>query len=213
MTISRISEVIRGWLGWCPNGHTMNARNSGSAGSVFLAGSSVVKRPGPSGTDGPGMPWGGRYEHTQRGTLIIGAVSAAIILILVTTYLSGIEWVAIIVLGIMVFVLAICSTLTVSAGGDTLRIQFGPVGLIRKSWPISEIASVTTVTNPWYYGWGIRWTPHGCLYNVSGRGAVEVLLFSGMTFRIGTDEPEALKNAIETARGDNRNLPRDAGNP
>jgi hypothetical protein len=100
----------------------------------------------------------------------------------------------------MVFVLAIFSTLTVLAGADIIRIRFGPIGLIQKSWPVSEIASVTTVINPWYYGWGIHWTPHGPLYNVSGRNAVEILLFSGNTFRIGTDEPEALKTAIEQAR-------------
>lgn len=196
----RVSEVIRGWLGWCPNVHTMNAKNRDTAGSIFPAGSPVVKIPGPSGADRAGIPPGGRYEHTQRGTLIIGAVSAAIILIITTMYMSGIVWVAVIVLGIMVFVLAIFSTLTVLAGADIIRIRFGPIGLIQKSWPISEIASVTTVINPWYYGWGIHRTPHGPLYNVSGRNAVEILLFSGNTFRIGTDEPEALKTAIEQAR-------------
>lgn len=199
--MTRVSEAIREWLGWCPNGNTMNAKNRDGEGSVFPAGSPVVKKPGPSGADRAGIPQGGRYEHTQRGTLIIGAVSAAIILILATMYMSGIVWVAVLVLGIMVFVLSICSTLTVSAGADILRIRFGPIGLIQKSWPIPEIASVTTVINPWYYGWGIHWTPHGPLYNVSGRHAVEILLFSGKTFRIGTDEPEALKTAIEQARG------------
>ena len=198
--MTRVSEVIREWLGWCPNGHTMNTKNRDGAGSVFPAGSPVVKNPGPSGADRAGIPLGGRYEHTQRGTLIIGAVSAAIILILTTMYMSGIVWVAVIVLGIMVFVLAICSTLTVSAGADIIRIRFGPIGLIQKSWPITEVASVTTVINPWYYGWGIHRTPHGPLYNVSGRNAVEILLFSGKTFRIGTDESEALKTAIEQAR-------------
>ncbi len=197
---SGLYKILENYLGWCPNGHSMNAKNRDGAGSVFLAGSPVVKNPGPSGVDRAGIPSGGRYEHTQRGTLIIGAVSAAIILILTTMYLFGIVWVSVLVLGIMAFVLTICSTLTVSADADILRLRFGPIGLIQKSWPISEIVSVTTVINPWYYGWGIRWTPHGSLYNVSGRHAVEILLFSGKTFRIGTDEPEALKTAIEQAR-------------
>lgn len=209
----RVSEVIRGWLGWCPGGHTMNVQRSGDTGSGFPAPGLLAKNPGPSGADRPGIPWGGRYEHTQRGTLIIGAVSAAIILILVCSYLSGIEWIAIIVLGIMVFVLAIMSSLTVSITDGFLRIRFGPVGLVRKSWPVAEIVSVATVTNPWYYGYGLRWTPQGRLYNVSGRGAVEVLLFSGKKFRIGTDEPEALKTAIETARAEMTNHSRETGHP
>ena len=90
--------------------------------------------------------------------------------------------------------------LTVSVTPTNLRIRFGPVGLIQKQWPIAEIVSVTQVTNPWYYGYGLRYTPRGPLYNVSGRHAVEILLFSGQTFRIGTDEPETLCQAIELAR-------------
>jgi hypothetical protein len=37
------------------------------------------------------------------------------------------------------------------------------------------------------------------LYNVSGKGAVEVTLKSGQRFRIGTDEEEALKAALENS--------------
>ncbi|MCK9579561.1 MAG: DUF1673 domain-containing protein [Methanoregula sp.] len=207
--MTRIAEIIHGWLGWCPNAHTLKSRNIGEAGFNLHAGNPHVKSPDPSGANEPGIPRRGKYEHTQRGTLIIGAVSAAIFIILATTYLYGPEWVAIIVLAIMIFVLAIMSTLTVSVNEGLLRIRFGPVGLVRKEWPLSEIVSVTAVNNPWYYGYGLRWTPYGRLYNVSGRGAVEVLLFSGKKFRIGTDEPETLKNAIETALSENKKLTRD----
>lgn len=202
--ITRISEIIHEWTGWCPNGHTITTRKNGDADFSLHAGNPRVKSPGPSGADGSGMPWGGKYEHTQRGTLLIGAVSAVIVLILAITCLFGIEWVAIIVLGMLVFLLAIMSTLTASVGDNTLRIRFGPIGLIRKSWPVSEIVLVTTVTNQWIYGWGIRWTPAGPLYNISGSYAVEVLLASGKKVRIGTDEPEALKAAIGHVMTENR---------
>jgi len=52
------------------------------------------------------------------------------------------------------------------------------------------------VKNPWYYGWGIRFTPHGWLYNVSGLHAVEIELKNGKKYRIGTDVPENLEKAI-----------------
>lgn len=195
----RVSEVIRGWLGWCPNGNGLQAKNRGGAGIGILA-DNPAKNPIPPGTDGPGMPWRGKYEHTQRGTLIIGGVAAAIVFILGMSFIFGLVWVTMAVLAILVFLLAIMSTLTVSAGHDILAIRFGPVGLIRKSWPLTEIVSVTTVTNPWYYGFGIRITPYGPLYNVSGPHAVEVRLMSGKMFRIGTDEPYALKQAIDLAR-------------
>jgi len=200
--MTRVSEVIRGWLGWCPNGHTMNAK-ARDPGYGFSAGSPVIKNPGSAGSAGSGLPGRGKYEHTQRGTLIIGAVSAAIVLILAISLFAGFVWIVGIVAAILVFVLAICSTLTVAVGGGKIRIRFGPVGLIQKEWLLPEIISVRAVTNPWYYGWGIRWTPQGPLYNVSGFHAVEVLLASGKTFRIGTDEPDTLRAAIERATATN----------
>lgn len=193
-----VAEVIRGWLGWCPNGHMMNVKTR-DTGHGVSAGSLVTKSSGASGSEGAGVPDRGIYEHTQRGMLIIGAVSAAILLTLTISMFAGFVWIVGMVVAILAFVLAICSTLTVSIGGENLRIRFGPVGLIRKTWELSDIVSVRTVTNPWYYGWGIRWTPHGLLYNVSGFQAVEVLLASGKAFRIGTDEPDTLKAAIERA--------------
>ena len=201
--ITRISEIIHEWTGWCPNANSMKIKNFGNPGG-FHAGIPQVKTPAPSGADRPGMPQGRRYDHTQRGTLIIGAVSAAAVFLLASALWFGLNWVPLIVLVILLFVLAIMSTLTVQVDRDALRIRFGPVGLVRKSWPISEIASASIVTNPWYYGYGIRITPHGSLYNVSGSAAVEVQLFSGMTFRIGTDEPETLKTAIDLARTENK---------
>lgn len=51
--------------------------------------------------------------------------------------------------------------------------------------------------NPWYYGWGIRLPPHGWLFNVSGLDAVEIELAFGRTFRVGTDRPGELAEAIQ----------------
>ncbi|PKG33199.1 MAG: hypothetical protein CW742_04230 [Methanoregula sp.] len=194
----RVSEVIRGWLGWCPNGHTMNM-STRDTGYGFPAGSLAVKSPGAPGSEGNRAPDRGKYEHTQRGTVIIGAVSAAIVLSLAISIFAGFFWVTGMVVAILVFLLAIMSTLTVSVESDRLRIWFGPIRLVRKEWLLSEIVSATDVTNAWYFGWGIRWTPGGPLYNVSGFKAVEVLLVSGKRFRIGTDEPDALIAAIEHA--------------
>jgi len=57
------------------------------------------------------------------------------------------------------------------------------------------------VRNKWWYGLGIRLTPHGWLYNVSGLDAIEIVRRSGKTFRVGTDEPKALAAALRAARG------------
>lgn len=200
----RFCDRFRQYLGWCPNAIVLKTKGGAIAAPDFSGTASRIERSKPAGADPSGRPDGGLYEHTQRGFLIIGAVSAAIVLIVAMTFLFGLVWITAIVICILIFALAICSTLTASVSDDDLRIRFGPLPLIRKSWPVAEIVSATTVKNPWYYGWGVRWTPTGPLYNVSGYSAVEVTLGSGRKFRIGTDEPEALCRAIEQAGDKNR---------
>ena len=44
---------------------------------------------------------------------------------------------------------------------------------------------------------GIKWTPHGWMWNISGLDAIELTYHDGKKFRIGTDEPEALLEALK----------------
>jgi len=190
-------ETIRRHLGWCPNAHAIRMQKQGSPGADFPGLTASVKSPGPSGADRAGRPRDWWYEHTQRGSLILWSVAAVTVILLVSMYLFGVVWVTAFVLAVMIALVALFSSLTVSVCDDMLMIRFGPVHLIKKSWPVSEIVSVTEVINPWYYGWGIRITPYGTLYNISGFRAVEVKLQNGKSFRVGTDEPETLRQAIE----------------
>ncbi|MDO9549875.1 MAG: hypothetical protein Q7J03_02780 [Methanoregula sp.] len=198
MMITRLAEIVHEWMGWCPNTQMMKVKESSDTGFSFAAGNPSAKSPGPSEGSGS-RDRKTLYERTQRGTVIIWLVTAVAVSLLASMYLFGIVWVTAVVFVIMIVVLAITSTLTVSVSDETLRLHFGPVGLIRKSWPLADIVSVTSVTNPWYTGWGVRITSHGILYNVSGYGAVEVRLVSGKTFRIGSGEPDALCTAIGQA--------------
>ena len=52
--------------------------------------------------------------------------------------------------------------------------------------------------NSWWYGWGIRLTPHGWMWNISGLDAVELTYRNGKKFRIGTDELEMLLGVLKT---------------
>jgi len=104
------------------------------------------------------------------------------------------------IIGIMafvVFILASFLTLTVTIDENYLRIKFG-YGIFRKKFLRSEITSAKSVKNHWYYGWGIRaWLwPYMWIFNVSGFNAVEIKLKNGKIYRIGTDEPKKLKQAI-----------------
>ncbi len=136
-----------------------------------------------------------RYEHTQVGYLVITAMTAAMILIGIVLANAGVNWIAIAVLIIIGVALVLFSSLTVVIREDDLETRFGP-GPIRKKFKLRDIESCQVVRNPWYYGWGIRLTPHGWLYNVSGFDAVEIKLRTGKTFRIGTDDPQELEGAI-----------------
>lgn len=137
-----------------------------------------------------------RYEHTQIGYLIIVVLTAAMVLIGFALAESGFNWIAMIVLIVIGVALVLFSSLTVVICEDELEVRFGP-GLIRKKFKLQDIESGYVVKNPFYYGWGIRLTPHGWMYNVSGLYAVEIKLKSGQKFRIGTNVPRELEEAIQ----------------
>ena len=139
-----------------------------------------------------------RYRHTQVGYLIIAAMAAVMVWIGVVLANSGINWTAIGGLAVIAVALVLFSSLTVVIGEDEVEARFGP-GPIRKRFKLNEIESWQVVKNHWYYGWGIRLTPHGVLYTVSGLDAVEIKLRTGKKFRIGTDVPQELEEAIRQA--------------
>ncbi len=139
-----------------------------------------------------------RYEHTQVGYLIIAAMATVMVLIGVILANAGINWIAIGVLVVIAVALVLFSSLTVVIWEEELEARFGP-GPIRKRFKLNEIKSCQVVKNHWYYGWGIRLTPHGVLYNVSGFHAVEIKLRTGKKSRIGTDVPQKLEEAIRQA--------------
>ncbi len=86
--------------------------------------------------------------------------------------------------------------MTTTIDEERIRITYG-IGLIRKSIQLHDIDTVTIVTNPWYYGWGIRLIPNGMLYNINGSVGVELKLKEKTrVIRIGTSNAFALKQAI-----------------
>lgn len=139
------------------------------------------------------------YKRTQIGYLMLAFIAIGILLVLNYFYLSGnTNPFLLIILAALAVSLLLFSILTVEVDGEEVSVRFG-VGLIRKRFPLSEIESHSAVRNPWYYGWGLRRTPIGWLYNVSGLEAVEITLKDGRKIRIGTDDPTGLDAAIGAA--------------
>jgi hypothetical protein len=141
---------------------------------------------------------GKRYEHTQVGYVIIVGIVAAMVGIGIILAKEGGNWIAIAVLVVLAVVLALFHRLTVVINEEEIIVQFGP-GLIRKRFKLDQIESCRAVRIPWYYGWGIRATPQGMVFRVSGFDAVQVRLITGREYLIGTDVPQELEEAITQA--------------
>jgi hypothetical protein len=138
------------------------------------------------------------YRHTQIGTMILLVMIVIIVLTIMVIVRTAPNPVVVAVLGVLLLVSAMFASLTVTVTTEAVRIRFGP-GPIGKSFPLAEIHSARAVRNHWVYGWGIRLTPHGWLFNVSGLDAVELTMSDGKRYRVGTDQPRELLTAIQQA--------------
>ena len=144
-----------------------------------------------------------RYRHTQFGTVIVVSLLLSAVLFAGLGRVTGLMPLAVIGPVLMAVSLALFYARTVEIDAIYLRFGFG-VGLIRQRIPLAEVRAVEPVPNSWLYGWGIHRTPHGGLYHVSGREAVQIALASGQRFRLGTDQPRRRAQALQAARADAR---------
>ncbi|HUU10830.1 MAG TPA: hypothetical protein VM431_09865 [Phycisphaerae bacterium] len=152
-----------------------------------------------------------RYQHTQPAHVIRVAMALALApMLLVMVLVPNAENVPGSTLAILVGVAVILAattalfwSMTITVTDDELVWHFGP-GVIRKRVPLADVASCQPTRTSFWNGWGIHWSPRGWVYNVSGFGAVDVRLISGKALRLGTDEPEALAEAIRDALGHQR---------
>jgi hypothetical protein len=138
------------------------------------------------------------YRHRQS-SLFIPAVMLVLVLAAIARALTAHHPVALAPLALLAAIFIALtfgfSSLTVEVGTDEIVWFFGH-GVWRKRIDRRDVASAKVVRNPWWYDIGIHRTPHGWLYNVWGRDAVEIALTSGRRLRIGTDEPDALVAAL-----------------
>jgi len=142
------------------------------------------------------------YSHTQAGTFSRVTFSALFVIsVIVMSFLGMKSTEAIWIFGLMavaMFIgLLLFHSLTVEISRGYLKVRFG-IGLIRRSFLLKDIGSAEKIRTRWWHGWGIKLTPNGWLFSVSGFDAVQVVLNNGRRYCIGTDEPEKLHRAIES---------------
>ena len=139
-----------------------------------------------------------QYKHTQIGYFLLTAYGAVILILIPLFLITNLKLPALIGLIIMLIVVGLFATLTVEICDQKIKIQFG-LGAIRKEFPIIDIETFRVVKNPWYYGWGIRYTPRGWIFRVSGNSGIEIQMKSGKLYQVGTDEPQELVEALNQA--------------
>jgi len=143
-----------------------------------------------------------KYRHTQYGALMFVVFLLTGILIAIVAWtiiaegrmLSAILMTCVYLLGLGLFY-----SFTVEISAKQLKFWFG-IGMIRKTYALSEIQSTKVIKNPWYYFWGAKSIPGGWFYAIAPGTAVEIGLKNGRVVQLGTDQPEKLKQAIDTGR-------------
>ena len=146
------------------------------------------------------------YEHTQKALLIVAVLAATVIIgitaciaiILAKNPVGTLIIVCFAACIVPAGLMAVFYSLTVQLHPDYLKFYFGP-GLFGKKIPLANIASCTAVKNSWQHGWGIHKIPNGWVYNIAGFDAIEITLKTGKKLRIGTDQPNELTNAVNSA--------------
>jgi hypothetical protein len=89
-------------------------------------------------------------------------------------------------------------SLTVSVSEREIAVRFGE-WLQAKRIPLVSIKACAPRRMSPINGWGIHFVGNGWLFNVYGLDAVEVELLDGSKTFIGTDQPQALCEAITIA--------------
>ncbi len=140
-----------------------------------------------------------QYRHTQIGWTLIAIVVGVGLLELTIVALSTVSTLALTLAGALAAVFAVLlvmfASLTVVVDADALHLWFG-AGLLRRQVPLSDVVAARIVRVSWWSGWGVRAVPHGWLYRVGGREAVELELENGRVACVGSDEPKALLAAV-----------------
>ncbi len=109
------------------------------------------------------------YRRSQIGypILVTCALVALVFMAVLSKPVPG--------LAVLALVVALFWRLTVTIRGGRLTYAFG-FGVIRRSVLLAEIADCEPIPYQWYWGYGIRLTPQGMVYIVTGVHAVRFTL-------------------------------------
>lgn len=145
------------------------------------------------------------YRNRQFGVGMVAGVLPAVAIFVVSRQMVPGHWgwmpirALSIAAAVVCFVLINFATLEIRVDLEAIRwrYNFGPIG---GRLALAEIESAQVIKTQWSWGWGIRLTPRGTLYNVGGLGAIDLTTKDGRHVLLGSNEPLRLKSALDHAR-------------
>lgn len=142
------------------------------------------------------------YRHTQYGALmfIVFLITGVLIAVVAVAIIAeGRTLAAVIMILGYLLGLGMFYSSTIEISEEKLKFWFG-IGIVRKTFVLSEIQSSKEVDIPWYYFWGVKSIPGGWLWSIAPGTGVEIVLKNGSLVLLGTNQPEKLKQAVDAAR-------------
>lgn len=144
------------------------------------------------------------YANRQVAWIYIAPLVTLVPFVIIMTTIDGGWWIGLIVGAILALVYGMFSTLNTRVGRGEVVASF-TYGWPRRRIPVSAIHAHRQVRGKWWHGWGIRLIPGGMLYSVWGLDTVEIEYRDARKgrdrmFRVGTDDPQGLDDAITAAR-------------
>ena len=136
------------------------------------------------------------YQHKQIGTALLLVMGAVVLFVSLIAFDNNNEviWPLIIIVSLIAFLF---HSLNIKVNSNEINWSFGP-SFWKKSVKLEAVNSVRVINTKWYYGLGIRYTPSGWLYTVSGTKAIQLELKDGSKINLGTDEPDNLIAVIKS---------------
>lgn len=142
-----------------------------------------------------------RYEHAQFGWVTV----LGLLIVGGGVLISGLSHSpqearsALLGTAAVLFILVLLFHSLKTRVSDTeIKVSFG-IGLISRYIPLHTIESCKVIKKGFILGWGIRFGLGFTIWNVSGFDSVELKFKDkDRRFRIGTDRPEELCEAIES---------------
>ena len=136
------------------------------------------------------------YGHTQFGAVVVAALAIGLVLCVLIGVSTGWPWPLFILLAWVALLFFLFRSLSTVVTSEHLHISYGP-GVISKTIPRQDILGSRLGRTGPFLGWGIRyWPGRGWTWNISGFDVVVLDLPGDRQFRVGTDDPEGLLDAL-----------------